>query len=143
MAYTAAQLAAFYTATNFGQVPDAATLTSFAEALAQNIAGSLPDQQVLALALQSAQVRATTDVAVAVYQYFNGSAPTQAGLYYLLNAPGTGLNTSYYNGATGTASNPSAGGFNLENRYYNLAISQAFQGPNAAGFAATYGALSL
>lgn len=143
MAYTVAQLTAYYTAANFGQAPDAATVTSFTQGIAQAASGAISDQQVLALALQSPQVRATTDVAVAVYQYFNGSAPSQAGLNYLINTPGSGLNTSYYNGATGTASDPSAGGFNLENRYYNLAISQAFQGPNAAAFATTYGALSL
>lgn len=143
MAYSVAQLTAYYTATTFGQAPDAATVASFTQAVSQAAAGTIADQQVLALALQSAQVRATTDVAVAVYQYFNGSAPSQAGLNYLLNTPGSGLNTTYYNGATGTAANPSAGGFNLENRYYNLAISQAFQGPNAAVFASTYGALTL
>jgi S-layer protein len=143
VAYTVAQLTDYYTATNFGQAPDAATVTSFTQAIAQAAAGAIADQQVLALALQSSQVRATTDVAVAVYQYFNGSAPSQAGLNYLLNTAGSGLNTTYYNGATGTASSPSAGGFNLENRYYNLAISQAFQGPNAAAFASTYGALTL
>ena len=143
MAYTAAQLAAYYTAVNFGQAPDAATLANFTQAATLNANGTASDQQTLAVALQTDQVRATTDVAVAIYQYFNGSAPSQAGLNFLLNTPGTGLNTSYYNGATGTAANPSAGGFNLENRYYNLAISQAFQGPNAAAFAATYGALTL
>ena len=143
MAYTAAQLAAYYTATNFGQAPDTTTLANFTQAATLNGNGSVSDQQTLAVALQTEQVRATTDVAVAIYQYFNGSAPSRAGLDFLLNTPGTGLNTSYYNGATGTASNPSAGGFNLENRYYNLAVSQAFQGPNAAAFAASYGPLTL
>ncbi len=143
MPYTAAQLTAYYTAVNFGQAPDTATAAAFNQAAAANAAGTLSDQQALALALQNAQVRATTDVAVAIYQYFNGSAPSQAGINFLLNTPGSGLNTSYYNGATGTATNPSAGGFNLENRYYNLAISQAFQGPNAAAFASTYGGLTL
>ena len=143
MPYTAAQLTAYYTAVNFGQAPDATTQATFANAAQNNAAGNIADQQALAQALLNLQVRSTTDVAVAIYQYFNGSAPSQAGLNFLINTPGSGLNTSYYNGATGTAAAPSAGGFNLENRYYNLAVSQAFQGPNAAAFAATYGALSL
>jgi len=141
--YTAAQLTAYYTAVNFGQAPDADTLAQINLRAQQNAAGQLSDQQTLAIALQNGQVRATTDVAVSIYQYFSGSAPSQAGMNFLLNTPGTGLNTSYYNGATGTATNPSPGGFNLENRYYNLAVSQAFQGTNAAAFAATYTPLTL
>jgi hypothetical protein len=143
MPYTAAQLTAYYTAINLGQAPDAATAASFSQTATNNAAGIVADQAALAAALRNLQVRATTDVAVAIYQYFNGSAPSAAGLNFLVNTPGTGLNTSYYNGATGTPAAPSAGGFNLENRYYNLAVSQAFQGPNATGFATTYGALTL
>jgi hypothetical protein len=143
--YTAAQLTSFYTAVNFGQAPDPATALNFNVIAASNAAGALADQQALAAALQTPQARATTDIAEAVYQFFTGATPSQTGMNYLLNTAGSGLNTSSNNGAGATASAavPGPGGFNLENRYYNLAISQALGGPQAAAFASTYGGLSL
>lgn len=145
MPYTAAQLTTFYTRINLGQVPDATTTAQIQTAATQNAAGQITDAQALNTVLDGAQVRATTDVAAVTYQFFTTAIPSQAGFNFLVNNPGTGFNTSYYNGATGTATSPGAGGFNLENRYFNAAINL---GANPAGqsfqsFVNNYGSVSL
>ena len=146
MPYTASQLFAFYNTLTVGFAPGATATANINAAASQDAAGTITDAQAFAVVnYMSPQVRGTTDVAVATYALFTGSTPSQAGINYLVNNPGTGYDTSYYNGVNGTPGTPGAGGFDIENRYYNAAINlAATQG--AAGFAAfnaTYGGLTL
>lgn len=142
MPYTAAQLTQYYTAIN-GVGPDQGTQTLIQIYANQDAAGTRTDQSTLQLVLNTPQATNTTDVAIATYQFFTGVAPSAAGLAYLRGDAGsnaTGLNSTYYNGATGSASNPSTGGFNQENRYYNFSLALAFGNPAAAtNFSNTYG----
>ncbi len=145
MPYTAAQLNQYYLNLSRGAQPDAATATAINTAAAQDANGTITDAQALSVVLNSNQIRATTDVAVATYALFTGTTPSQAGIDYLVNNPGSGYNTSYYNGAGGTAASPGAGGFNTANRYYNAAINLAAT-PGAAGngaFVQQYSGLTL
>ncbi len=146
MPYTASQLAQFYNNLTFGNPPSAATTAVFNNAAAANASGAITDAQAFAAVnYMLPGVRATVDVAVATYALFTGATPTMAGINYLINNPGTGYNTSYYNGVGGSAAAPGPGGFNTENRYYNAAMNLAGN-PGAVGNAAfvqTYGSLSL
>ena len=147
MPYTAAQLTQFYVRVNQGQAPDTATANQLASVAQQNMSGTLSDALALQFVLNSGQARATTDVATSTYAFFTGSIPTQAGVDYLINNPGSGFNTSYYNGtgAGASATSPGPGGFNLENRYFNSAINLGAN-PVGAGFStfqSTYGSLTL
>ena len=145
MPYTAAQLSGFFTTLSRGAQPDATTAAAINIAGTQNTAGQITDAQALATVFNSTQVRATTEVAVATYAFFTGSTPSLAGIDYLVTNPGTGYNTSYYNGAGGTASAPGVGGFDVANRYYNAAINLAGT-PGSVGyntFLAQYGGLSI
>lgn len=145
MPYTAAQLTQYFTSLSRGSAPDATTAAAINTAAQQNAAGAITDAQALAVIYNSGQIRATTDVAVATYAFFTGTTPSIAGIDYLVNNPGTGYNTSYYNGAGGTASSPGQGGFNIANRYYNAAMNLAGN-PGSVGnanFVSQYGSLSL
>lgn len=145
MPYTAAQLAQFYNNLTFGNPPSAATTAVFNNASSQDAAGTITDAQAFQAVNGLIGVRSTLDVAVASYALFTGATPTQAGINYLINNPGTGFNTSYYNGVGGTAAAPAAGGFDAENRYFNAAINLAATTGSAgnAAFVSTYGGLSL
>ena len=145
MPYTTAQLTQFYATLSGGAALDAMTSAAISTAASQNATGAITDLQAFQVVANSLQVRATSDVAVTTYALYTGATPSQAGVNYLVNNPGSGYNTNYYNGATGTAANPSAGGFNLENRYYNAALNLAATTGVAgnAAFVAQYGALSL
>ena len=119
MPYTASQLSSFYTTLTLGAQPDAATTAAINTAASQDAAGTITDAQAFgAISYMSPQVRGTTDVAVSTYALFTGVTPSQAGINYLVNNPGTGYNTAYYN-AGGTPASPGPGGFDIENRYYN------------------------
>ncbi len=146
MPYSAAQLTSFYTTLTIGATPGATAMSNINTAAAQDAAGTITDAQAFAVVnYMSPQVRGTEDVAVSTYALFTGATPTQAGINYLVNNPGTGYNTSYYNGVNGTPGTPGAGGFDIENRYYNAAINLAAT-TGAAGYAsfnATYGGLTL
>ncbi len=146
MPYTASQLGQFYNNLTFGNPPSAATTAVFNNAASANAAGAITDAQAFAAVnYMLAGVRSTVDVAVSTYALFTGATPTQAGVNYLINNPGTGYNTAYYNGVGGSAAAPGPGGFNAENRYYNAAINLAATSGAAgnAAFVATYGSLSL
>ena len=128
MAYTTGNLQTFFTNANGGVAPSAAqtlTLTALAN---QNAAGTLTDAQALAQTIDLAS-DTTTAVSVQTYQFFTGSAPSQAGLTYL-------------NGAfTGTGAQASLNG---ENRF--IAQSVALVLGNAAAktaFNTSYGSLSV
>ena len=146
MPYTAAQLAQFYNNLTFGNPPSAATTAVFNNTAAANAAGTITDAQAFAAVnYMLPGVRATVDVAVATYALFTGATPSMAGINYLINNPGTGYNTAYYNGTGGSAAAPGPGGFNVENRYYNAAMNLAGT-PGAVGynaFVAQYGSLSI
>ena len=146
MPYTAAQLTQFYTTLSRGATLDAATTAAINAAGAQSTAGQITDAQALNVVLDSTQVRATTDVAVLSYAFFTGTAPTVAGIDYLVNNPGSGYNTAYYNGTNGgRPSMLGTGGFDVANRYYNAAMNLAGN-PGSVGnaaFAAQYGSLTL
>lgn len=155
MPYTQQQLIQFFTAVN-QTAPDQATQLSFLGIAQQNANGGLSDAQALDRAIDGLQSLNTTDVAVATYAFFaTGTAANpylgQPGLAFLINNPGTGFNTSFYNG-TGTpngqaasATNIGAGGFNTENRYFNAAINLAANpaGQGFTSFQASYGGLTL
>ena len=146
MPYTASQLTQFYTTLTFGNQPSAATTAAINTAAAADAAGTITDAQAFAAVnYMLTGVRSTVDVAVSTYALFTGATPTQAGINYLINNPGTGYNTAYYNGVGGSAAAPAAGGFNAENRYYNAAINLAATVGSAGytAFNATYGTLSL
>ncbi len=146
MPYSAAQLTAFYTTLTVGRTPGATLTPLIANTAAQDAAGQITDAQAFAVvSSMSNDVRSTGDVAVATYALFTGATPSQAGINYLVNNPGTGYNTSYYNGVGGTPTNLGPGGFNAENRYYNAAINLAATvgAPGYANFNATFGGLTL
>jgi S-layer protein len=144
MAYSTAQLEALFTNANMGEVPDAATALLLSGYAAQTLTGALTQDQALSDALHIPPPsdgsvgpntpEDTTDVAVAVYQFFTGMAPTLAGLSFLVNGGGNpnDLDSPYY------------AGFNQANRYYNFAIN-LITGNAAArpSFQSHYGALSF
>ena len=151
MPYSASQLGQFYSTVNRGQAPDQTTQARIPTIASQDASGAISDATTLAVITRTAQTVATTDVLLATYQFFTGSIPTSAGLDYLVNTPGSGFNTSYFNGTgagpsgqPASATNVGAGGFNLENRYYNEAVALVTSnGATAAAFAANYGSLSI
>jgi serralysin len=76
----------------------------------------------------------TTSVATMSYEFFTGSAPTSAGMDYLVSPTGgnaNNLNSAHYQD------------FNLENRYINFAVGLGKAGAGAASFQASYGDLDL
>jgi hypothetical protein len=95
-------------------------------------AASLSQAQAVADVVHAAQ--ATTSVATMSYEFFTGSAPTSAGMDYLVSPTGgnaNNLNAAYYQD------------FNLENRYINFAVNLGKAGAGAAAFQASYGGLDL
>lgn len=133
MALTAAQLTTFDTNVNFGIPPTAAEALLITAWAQQTQAASLSDAQAEENVLAFAD--GETDVALATYQFFTGSAPTLAGMQYLVNGGSNpnDLGSAYY------------AGFNTENRYYNFAINLATDPASAAAapFAAAYGSVSF
>src|SRR5258707_7135811 len=110
MAYSAAQLEALFTNANMGEAPDAATALLLSGSAAQPVTGALTQDQALSDALHipppsdgsvgSNTPEDTTDVALAVYQFFTGMAPTPAGLSFLVNGGGNpnDLDSAHYAG---------------------------------------------
>lgn len=130
MAYTTQQLVDIYTRANAGAAPSAATrLTLDAYAQQTLPGGGLSEQAALNQTLTL--VNGTTAVAVATYQFFNGAAPSAAGLTYLLNSA---TNANDLNDATGVY-----GSFNQDSRFINFSINLALAGTSASTFAAAYG----
>ena len=140
MTYSVAQLETLFTNANEGFGPDGVVDSALSALAQQDLAGSLTDAETLDRALHIAPPadgsvgsntpEDTTDVALAVYQFFTGYAPTLAGLDYLVNGGGNpdDLDSAYY------------AGFNQANRYYNFAINLISGNPAAeANFAQTYG----
>jgi serralysin len=77
---------------------------------------------------------ATASVATLAYEFFTGSAPTAAGMDYLVSPTGpnaNNLNSAYYQS------------FGLENRYINFAVNLGKVGAGDAAFSSAYGSLSL
>jgi pimeloyl-ACP methyl ester carboxylesterase len=94
--------------------------------------GSLTQAAALQSLLQTAE--ATTSVATMAYEFFTGSAPSAAGIDYLVSPTGpnaNNLNAAYYQS------------FSLENRYINFAVNLGKAGEGQAAFTAAYGSLSL
>jgi hypothetical protein len=152
MPYTSDQLNTYYRSVNnipAGTPTDQATALQFQALAQQNANGTLSDAAVLRFALNSAQTLATTDVALATYQFYTGAVPNVGGINYLDNNPGTGFNTAYYNGTgsanggAASATNVGANGFDTENRYYNQSIALALDTTAGASFRANYGGLTL
>jgi hypothetical protein len=115
MSLTTAQLDTLYTNVNEGAAPDAATQLLIAAYAQQTIGGQLTDAAALSLALHSTEgltggapiantPEDSTDVALAVYQFFTGMAPTLGGLDFLVNNDGgaplnpNDLDSAYYAG---------------------------------------------
>jgi S-layer protein len=150
MSLTTAQLVTDFTNVDEGVAPDAATQLLLAAYSEQSIAGSITDAAALNLALHiappadgsvgSTTPENTTDVALGIYQFFTGMAPTLGGLDYLVNNdnntplnPATQLNPNSLDSAY-------YAGFNQANRYYNFAINLITGNAAAAAtFAAGYG----
>lgn len=130
MAYLTAQLVDAYTKANLGKAPDAATTLALdAYATQTQPGGSLTDAQALASTLKL--VNGTTAVAIQTYQFFTGTAPSAAGLDFLVDSTTntTDLNDAYY------------AKFAQENRFINFSINLATgAGAGATAFAAAYGA---
>src|SRR5689334_10463584 len=96
MPYTAAQLTTFYTNIHAGLAPNAtqqALLTSLAN---QNQQGTLSDAATLQRVIDTGD--ADSAVAISAYNFFTGTAPSAAGLAYLVNSTTntTDLNDAYY-----------------------------------------------
>jgi S-layer protein len=144
MTLSTAQLTTEYTNVDEGWTPDAATQLLLAAYAQQTIGGGITDAAALSLALHipppadgsvgDNTPENSTDVALGVYQFFTGMAPTLAGLDFLVNNDGAApinpndLDSAYY------------AGFNQANRYYNFAINLITGNPAAAAsFAAGYG----
>lgn len=80
------------------------------------------------------QAASTSSVATLAYEFFTGSAPSAAGMDYLVSPTGpnpNNLNSAYYQS------------FSLENRYINFAVNLGAVGAGEANFEAQYGALDL
>jgi Ca2+-binding RTX toxin-like protein len=76
----------------------------------------------------------TSSVATLAYQFFTGSAPSAAGMDYLLSPTGpntNNLNSDYYQS------------FTEENRFINFAVNLGKVGAGAASFKAAYDSMSL
>ncbi len=138
MPYTSAQLQQYYSSLTGIPVAsiDSATRLLFDAVSQQNANGAYSDPQALNFVINNPNVRSTFEVAVSAYQFFTGSAPTNAGIAYLRGDTGAGnangLNSAYYQQ------------FNEENRYYNFAINLASAGgAGNATFVANYGTLSF
>ncbi len=149
MSLTTAQLTTEYTNVNEGAAPDAATQLLLQAYAQETIGGQLTDAGALSLALHSTEgltgtppiantPEDSTDVALAVYQFFTGMAPTLDGLDFLVNNDGgaplnpNDLDSAYY------------AGFNQANRYYNFAINLITgNAAAAAAFAANYGSVTF
>ncbi|HEY2481694.1 MAG TPA: hypothetical protein VGI30_05795, partial [Caulobacteraceae bacterium] len=144
MSLTTAQLDAEFTAANEGFAPDAATQLLLAAYAQETQESSITDSQALLMALHipppsdgsvgSNTPESTTDVALGIYQFFTGMAPSLAGLDFLVNGGGNpnDLDSAYY------------AGFNQANRYYNFAINLITGNAAAAtAFQANYGAVSF
>ncbi len=132
MPYTAAQLATIYTNTQAGIAPSAAITAVLNSYATQNSNGTLTDQQVLSAVI--ALANPTSAVAITTYQFFTGTAPTAAGLAFLVNSPTNpnDLNDPYY------------AQFNTVNRYINFSANLGTGGgAGAAAFQSAYGSLSL
>jgi hypothetical protein len=96
--------------------------------MSQANAGGLSTAQAAADIVEHA--RASTSVATLAYEFFTGSAPTWAGMDYLVSPTGpnpNNLNSAYYQN------------FSLENRYINFAVNLGKTGEGAANFASHYG----
>ncbi len=148
MTLSTAQLDADFTNVNEGQAPDAATQLLLAAYAQQTIGGTITDAAALNLALHipppadgsvgSNTPESTTDVALGIYQFFTGMAPTLDGLDFLVNNDGgaplnpNDLDSAFY------------AGFNQANRYYNFAINLITGNAGvAASFAASYGSVTF
>lgn len=128
MAYNLTQLATFFTNANAGTAPTAAQYNGLAGIANQNATGALTDAQALQAAIDMGS-DVTTAVSIQTYQFFLDFAPSAAGL--------KALNAAYVGSGSQAATNG-------ENRYIAQAVSLALQNPDAkAGFAASYGALSI
>ena len=142
MTYSVSDLDTLFTNANEGVAPDAATQLLLASYVGEADAAAL-DQTLHIAPPADGSVgpdtpENTTDVALAVYQFFTGMAPTLDGLDYLVNNDGgaplnpNDLDSAYY------------AGFNQANRYYNFAINLITgNAAVAASFAAAYGAQSF
>ena len=118
-AVTTTQLESEFTNANIGEAPDASVQALLAAYASDTADGAQALNMALHIAppsdgsVGSNTPEDTTDVALAVYQFFTGAAPTLAGLSYLVNGGGNpdDLDSAFY------------AGFNQANRYYNFAIN--------------------
>jgi hypothetical protein len=132
MPYTAAQLITFYTNIHAGLTPNAANTALLNAYAAQNNAGTLSDAATLQAVIDTAD--ADSAVAISAYNFFTGTAPSAAGLAFLVNSTTntTDLNDAYYTN------------FNITNRYINFAANLGTgAGAGATTFSNTYGALTF
>jgi hypothetical protein len=132
MPYTAAQLTTIYTNIHAGLAPNEAQKALLNAIASQNNAGTLSDADALQRVIDTAD--ADSAVAISAYQFFTGTAPSAAGLAFLVNSTTntTDLNDAYYTN------------FNQTNRYINFAANLGTgAGAGAAGFSAAYGALTF
>jgi len=110
-------------------------VSSSALALGHQLVSTLAsDDQLGSLNAVIQAAASTTSVATLAYEFFTGSAPSSAGMDYLVSTTGpnpNNLNSTYYQS------------FSLENRYINFAVNLGKLGAGQASFQAQYGSLSL
>jgi serralysin len=123
--------AAFLDVTRTG--PSSSGNITLAGAISADLsAGTLTQAQAVSEIVQSAA--ATSSVATLAYEFFTGSAPSAAGMDFLVSPTGpnaNNLNSAYYQS------------FGVENRYINFAVNLGKVGAGEAAFNTAYGALSL
>lgn len=123
-------------------IPDSAKVTAStgtAATVYKNISAAISEYQSGSISLEQLETRLvdatlpTTGVAHDVYKFFTGSAPTAAGMAYLIDSTAntTDLTDPYY------------GIFTLENRYINFSVNLGKLGEGRASFEAKYGAMSF
>lgn len=138
MALTQATLVQYYTNINLGDAPSAADAAFLGALAAQTQSAAISDADAISRVIEL-YATDTTKVAIATYQYFTGTAPSAAGLKFLVggdsNETGANANTTDLNDAFYAQ-------FNQENRFYNFAANLALGSTSAPAVRATYGTLS-
>ncbi|WP_269715367.1 hypothetical protein [Caulobacter sp. NIBR2454] len=123
-------------------IPDSSKVTAgtgTAATVYKNVSDAFSAYSAGTITLEQLEVRLvdatlpTTGVAHDAYKFFTGSAPTPAGMTYLIDSPTntSDLTDAYY------------GVFTLENRYINFSVNLGKLGEGRAAFEAKYGTMTF
>jgi serralysin len=114
------------------QDPSSAPMAPLANWLSYELSAGAGQAQVMAELIKDAAP--TASVATLAYQFFTGSAPTAAGMDFLVSPTGAdvdNLNAAYYQA------------FSVENRFINFAVNLGDLGAGETAFYQQYGSESL